>query len=56
MDYLEGGTLYDKTNVKYKFHIEESRKIIRGLIKGLAYMHRKSNLFPTLSQIIYPII
>ena len=46
MDFLEGGTLYDKTNVKYKFHIEETRKIIRGLIKGLAHMHKRSiNLF-----------
>ena len=44
MDYLEGGTLFDKTSSKYKFHIEETRKIMKGLIKGIAYMHKKSNI------------
>ena len=41
LDLLEGGQLYDKIKLKYKFSQEETRMIMKGLIEGIAYMHSK---------------
>lgn len=41
LDLLEGGQLQDKIKAKYKFTIDETRQIMRGLCEGIAYMHSR---------------
>jgi len=42
LDLLEGGQLYDKIKAKYRFSIEETRAIMKGLLEGIAEMHSKN--------------
>ncbi|KAL4468378.1 hypothetical protein ABPG72_012272 [Tetrahymena utriculariae] len=42
LDLLEGGQLYDKIKAKYRFTVEESKYIMKGLLEGIAEMHSKN--------------
>lgn len=41
VELLSGGQLYDLIKNKHKFHPNEIRTIMKGILEGLALMHSK---------------